>query len=472
MSFPTNVSDTDLAIFQNLSNPEKVDFTHSRQSQFHKPKSPQQPAYLTEKKENIRIQIGAEEDIAHQRNYSIPEATFHGGTSRFANAVQEQLRKNPLPKIPTPPPRPSARLFTPLKPNTPSRAAPHISLPSQRNYQPPLQMPAVDENYLRSMHANAPVQMVFPQNDDDQRRIKQRLLNEISSLQRDYVFARLPTFDDSIEDIQNEIDQARNSIEMKHAVKFIRDGIPLVYQMLEGANNRFGPFLPIQGFTDELLEKMDKDPQRYNYVLERLYRRYWKKGSVSPIAEFMLVFIVPFVVYAGKRKFFGPKQTNNHERPVSADPEPSRQYYAPEPLPTSLPPQQHSFRGNNVGESVRPQPPQHGNYFPPAMMQQPEEIKQPPPIRANIPQTYPSSTRKKLKPPSHTQPHFSPVQQPLEPVNEEEQEQKEEHVKLPDDPFVVDVPPTPIKKTGIEISPSVHLPPLREDQEEDEEDHD
>ncbi len=334
--------------------------------------------------------------------------------SRFADRVQEELRQT------------SPKLFSSNRP-TASRVAPQDARPLT---MPPLAQPApkyaapppqpygaqaqMSEDEMRSAHANAS----FPGDHDDMQRIKQRLLIEVADLeQKGYKFPRRPTLEDTVEEIQFEIDHGNSAMEMKQAVNFIRDGIPLVYNVLEMANNKWGPFLPIQGFTDELLEKMNKDPQRYNYVLERMYRRYWRKGSMTPAMEFVWVFIAPFFLYVARKKLFrgfdkgpGPSATSGGGAAASVSPEPPRQFYS-EPMNTGVVPD------NNIGSSVRPQPPPSGNIFPPPMMEQPPiPPATVPPIRPNLssaPAAVPSSGRKKLRPPSHGM--FAPTQPALAP---------------------------------------------------------
>jgi len=476
MSVPSNVSDTDLAIFQHLANPKRVDFNRAAALPGSRgaapppildpieiepdveaaaaPPTPFRDRHTSSKAAPVQIDVGL---FAEEHDAPLAPSGGFGQhrQSRFAEQVSKQLQVNrtggagtqfpmvnpqvPLPRQPTPakhvnfspapPPRaaPTPPRMAPRPPSftraAPAPPPPLFAAPRGPPVPPDAPFVAYDENHLRRMQADFP-----PPDDDDLRRIKQRLLIEAEDLGRHYKFPNPPTMDDTVEEIQFKIDHGRSAVEMRQAVGFIRDGIPTVYNLVEMANNKFGPFLPIQGFTDELLEKMDENPQRYNYVLERLYRRYWRKGSMSPVMEFLVVFILPFFIYAGKRKFFGggggdadKKARRGHSEGASAvAPEPPRRQYAPEPMNFSaggvvtqpLP-------DNNIGPSVRPHPPPSGNYFPPAMMSQQPLPAQVSPVVPNVAQVQapvPSTGgRRKLRPPSHGTP-FPPTQVPLQPV--------------------------------------------------------
>jgi hypothetical protein len=265
--------------------------------------------------------------------------------------------------------------------------------------------------------------------DEDVRRVKQRLLHEVDELTRQlrqhgYMFPpRAMTLHDSIEEIQFEIDHGRSVLEMRSTVDAAKEYVPLGYQILESMNNRFGPFVPINGFTDELLKKMHENPQRYTYVLERMYRRYWRKGSVSPLAEFFMVFVAPMLVYAVKQKFVGADTTSKHRQPKTASmaPEPERSYYEPEPIPMMTP-----LPNNHIGPIVQPQPNPSTNFFPPPMMQQPSvaTLKHTPVVpnlnHQQVHQQHPPSSgrRRALKPPSRgvSSASFPATQSPLAPV--------------------------------------------------------
>jgi hypothetical protein len=568
MSVPTDVSDTDLAIFQHLANPRRVDFNQGSRAPVHNAPPPIMEMDETlisgddyhqlKTAEPLHISVGLGVDPPPQPNevdryplaFDVPpnepspapsprgpsirtprdssnEHVRNNRQSNFADRVHQQLQsrndkktteKKPFVAIrpaavPIPSGAPSPRMFRSAG-YTPKRvgpAPPPVHRESGAKYpmhQPqPIPVPlaaqaSISEEQLRMMHANA----TYPGEEDDSRRIKQRLMIEVAELERNgYVFARRPTLEDTVEEIQFEIDHGHSTVEMKQAVNFIRDGIPMVYNLLEMGNNKWGPFLPIQGFTDELLEKMDKNPQRYNYVLERVYRRYWRKGSMSPAMEFIWVFIAPLILYMGKRKIFGPKGGNGAGSRASATamaPEPVRHTYSNEPMnmgmrPSQPPPQKIHVPDNGVGASVRPQPPPTGNFFPPAMMVQPPLPPQPTKYEANVQAQQTSSGRRKLRPPSHGA--FNATQAPLTPVKVSDSplhlqpQQPQQHAALP---APVALPPPRIVSTQApiridvatpskvpvqvlpqeqgeeetlepEVSPAVNLPPICEEPDED-----
>lgn len=548
---PSNVSDTDFAVFEQLANLKRVDFSKGalpkrgysepileepRMDESNAPPPPYQeypsaPRTTGRGRSPMRISVGQFPDEmpppapAAPAPYDFsqappppmpsyvppPRSSGNRHSSRFAEQVQQQLTQHPRSVPPPPPPNffapPPARgpsnskfNFPPPPPPPPPPAAAF-----RPQYQPQARPQQLDENELRKMHAN------YGTSDEDSlRRKKKRLMDEVPELEKKgYVFEVRPTMEDSLEDIQDKVDQGHSTLEMRHTITFARENIPNVYGFLEMANNMWGPFLPIQGFTDQLEEKIRENPARYNYVLERMYRKYWRKGSMSPMMEFFMVFILPFFMYAGKQKFFGgassagskppPKQANSvAPEPPRANmtvPEPMNvpapQYspppqYHPQMMPQQyqshyLPPQQPPARLNpfNVGPSVPPQP-HVGQIFPPPMMAQPPVVAVPTAVLT--PNLNTSSSKKHLKPPSRVM-AFPTSQKPLSPQPQQPQPiiiqpvlsppPPPTHQSLPPPipkagPIRVEIPSTPIKSHYEPIPSESKLPPIVEQPEEDE----
>jgi hypothetical protein len=114
-------------------------------------------------------------------------------------------------------------------------------------------------------------------------REKQGYLLELMKYRKDGVeLTREYTMDDSLVDIQFEFDRIKNQLETSSNVAFMRDALLFGFQGLELANDKWGPVLELNGWSQEA----SKDKEKYNRVIERLYKKHWRFGSMSPEAEF------------------------------------------------------------------------------------------------------------------------------------------------------------------------------------------
>ena len=114
-------------------------------------------------------------------------------------------------------------------------------------------------------------------------REKQGYLLELMKYKTDGIqLTRDYTMDDSLVDIQFEFDRIKNQLETVSNVAFVRDMLFLGFQGIELANSKWGPVLELQGWSGAVQE----DKEKYNRVLERLYKKHWRFGSMSPEAEF------------------------------------------------------------------------------------------------------------------------------------------------------------------------------------------
>jgi hypothetical protein len=286
--------------------------------------------------------------------------------------------------------------------------------------------------------------------DEDIRREKQRLFLERRELiQKGVRYARELTMDDSIEDFRYDVDYGHSYLGMNDTVAFVRNGIPLVLSMLEMANNKFGPFLAIQNWSTEIAQNIRSEPQRWNNVLEQLYRRYWRKGSINPILQLGWMIFGSMLVYHFKQKFMGTPSTEGSVGPpapnVSSGSSHPQHQSAPPPPPvstSSIPRdafapnqpwnQQQGFNPTAMPAaptlsqmSVPPQPASMGFVLPPL------------PIQRSTPESVPSARPLRKLQWQQEQPHLSPVQfqdheeTKDEPPIRELKSQQQQHAGLP-----------------------------------------
>ena len=117
-------------------------------------------------------------------------------------------------------------------------------------------------------------------------REKQGYLIELEKLRAEGVQISRPySMSDNLEDIQFEYDRHRSNIDTLNAVNFMRDGMQFLFQGIEMANSKWGPVLQLDGWSKDVT----KDMQRYINVLERLYKKDWRKGSMAPEMELSML---------------------------------------------------------------------------------------------------------------------------------------------------------------------------------------
>ena len=144
---------------------------------------------------------------------------------------------------------------------------------------------------------------------------KQGFLIELSNMRRNkgVHLSREFTMDDTLAELEFEIQKQNNNATTRQHVVFMRDVMKMGINGLEIANARFGPFLSIDGWAETVTADMTK----YEPPLEKLYRRYFRSSQMSPIMELSWLLVGSMVAFHFKNKWFaGP--------PASKQPPPPR----------------------------------------------------------------------------------------------------------------------------------------------------
>lgn len=237
--------------------------------------------------------------------------------------------------------------------------------------------PTADPIRMRELQAMAPApELPFHVDDEEERHEKQITLIELRKLETQGVkLTRSFSMSDSLFEMKLELERQKDTQDTVNTVSFMRDSMCMILSALEMLNNRFGPFLSINGWSDTVC----KDPSRYNHALERIYKKFWRKSEPSPIMELGWLIIGSMMVYHFKNKFLGGKFSMPGMDPSSAapnaagpDPEPQRPQQTP---PTQPQQQQQTFQ--------YPYPPHYpygpqGPQGPPASQPQQQTFQYPP----------------------------------------------------------------------------------------------
>lgn len=124
--------------------------------------------------------------------------------------------------------------------------------------------------------------------DDEIVSEKEGLLLELQMLEKQGIYkaTRHFTMDDSIEELQFQVDRANSIFGAQQAVEFAKTGIKVGASALEMALKKFGLTM-MTGLSANLCSDMNK----FNRPLTKLYRKYWRRGGglTSPETELLMV---------------------------------------------------------------------------------------------------------------------------------------------------------------------------------------
>ena len=132
---------------------------------------------------------------------------------------------------------------------------------------------------------------------------KQSTLMELDRLHTEHgcKLSREYTMRDNLADMKFEVRCHLSKIDETSTVKFMSDGMKLMCQGVELANNRWGPFLDLDGWASAVTDDMSK----YESSLAKLYRKYWKRSTMAPELELAFGIIGSIALHHFKRKAAG-----------------------------------------------------------------------------------------------------------------------------------------------------------------------
>jgi len=149
---------------------------------------------------------------------------------------------------------------------------------------------------------------------------KQALLEELRNLERQGEFKPVKelTMKDTLEEIQFQYDRVQNEISTAQGVQFAISGIKMGSSLLETLLKKFG-FNLVDGFSNNLC----KDPSKFNRPVTKLYKRYWRKGSMSPEAELSMIVLGSLAWTMLQNKMSGGGNNTPTMQPALAPPIPA-----------------------------------------------------------------------------------------------------------------------------------------------------
>ena len=197
-------------------------------------------------------------------------------------------------------------------------------------------------------------------------REKQGYLLELEKLRQQGVqLTKAYTMADTLEEIQYEYERIKMNQDSINAVNFMRDVMKLALTGVELANAKLGPVLHLDGWSKEVTSDM----HRYDHCLERLYKKHWRKGSMSPESELLFLLLGSMIMYHFKSKYFGGTTSAPASAPAPmAAAMPPAMPRMPPPAPSSNRPVMRAPSADTAGGSVLPPPTGGGGGMPPGLM--------------------------------------------------------------------------------------------------------
>lgn len=122
------------------------------------------------------------------------------------------------------------------------------------------------------------------------RREKSTLLYKINQvLARGKILTTPLSMENTLEDLRNEFERLKTTMENEKAVKFCKQSLLMIIQGVEMMNTRFDPIgVDLDGWSENVGYSMEN--QDYDDVLSELYEKYKGSGQMSP--ELKLVFMI------------------------------------------------------------------------------------------------------------------------------------------------------------------------------------
>jgi hypothetical protein len=119
---------------------------------------------------------------------------------------------------------------------------------------------------------------------------KEGLLAELANMERQGLYKTVKPLSmaDSLEEIQFQYDRAQSEINANQIVDFAKTAIKMGSGMVEMVMKKAG-IKVIDGYHTNLC----KDMTKFNRPLNRIYKKYWRRGGLSAEAELGLLFITP-----------------------------------------------------------------------------------------------------------------------------------------------------------------------------------
>lgn len=320
-------SGTDIAIFQHLGNPDKIDlenpneistinsFEEDMRSRYSRSESDSMSSTSSRRSDrnsrpNSRGSYfrsrspsahGQEQQQGHHFNMSSLPETRRGRAPMNTQAFERNFRppsldsRSPSPKR-TPrqqdfglPKRTIPDHFPPVSPLTPPRESAHRPLPEAPPPASPYSHASMTQQRKFQIHEPnsnlVPDSFAYDPDDQDSQLAKIALLNRLQSNRRihNLVPSKNYTMQDSAQYIEFELRCQQAILDQESAMAAMKKGMEMLFKGVEKGVSHF-KIHPMNNYTEFMLAQMTN----FEYPLERIYRKYFRKSEQNPIGQLAL----------------------------------------------------------------------------------------------------------------------------------------------------------------------------------------
>jgi len=160
------------------------------------------------------------------------------------------------------------------------------------------------------------------------------------------VLSRGYDMSDRLEDMRFEIQKHEAALDEKQMVGWMKSCLRLGLTGIELGNQKFGPFLALDGWSVEITADMNK----FDLPMSRLYRKYWRRSTMSPEMELAWVILGSMGMFHLRQKGGALLSAMNPGGPAAPAgaaysgfaSEPFAEESAPPPAPAGPPPNAHA----------------------------------------------------------------------------------------------------------------------------------
>lgn len=232
-------TESEMQLFRGLANPGRVDFNRREQKPVHRP----------------------------NELHTVHETDFVASENGSSSSRKKKRKRHKSHKSTTPPPSPLRRDYPPEAMEPEEQEEAFSQTPKGR---------AEKMGYLLEL---------------------KKLRSQGANLTREY------STSDKLQDIKYEFERQKINLDVINGVSLMGDGLKFTLSGVEMANERLGPFLNLNGWS----ESVTSDMSRYNHVLERIYRRYFARSmsSLNPCVELGAILAGSMLMHHFQSKFLG-----------------------------------------------------------------------------------------------------------------------------------------------------------------------
>lgn len=297
----SKISKTDLALFQNLSNPENVDLNKFKKVMDSKFNTAEQ-----KQKDNgneVDAKLTHEELSPHHTNQDV--RTGGDDKSFFQQAVMKCMNEDERENIDIIDDDEDIEsiksfLYAPSHAYGPKKGT-NDNGPSFDHQEDPLSPSAASVCSIEY-----PPSHTRNRESSKNRREKQRYLLLLRKFEYQGIkLTREFSMSDPLDDIRYEAEQHQANLDSVSTVMMMREGLKTFLKLMIAGNNRFGPFLHLEHLGKSLDELSKLDP-----TFERLYFQFFRKTERTPVMEILMTvggMILMSQVHGMAAKFLGGK---------------------------------------------------------------------------------------------------------------------------------------------------------------------